>query len=186
MTLWRTAVAAFAAAVLATMSLAGCGEGNPDTNGPFGNGGSQIARLCGPLKLGGVFTAGSIASFTNAGPAAIIDKVSLTNLHGLRILARYAVPITGNEGYGNITGYPPEDLSPGVHWSQRQPAVGAHIPPSHRHAFVDLVLVVRLVHAPGGTDGVDVYYHTPAGHYLLRLKTGLTLTAKGTGQKCPS
>ncbi len=185
MTLRRTAGAALAAVVLAAMSLAGCGGGNPVSAGPFGNGGDQVSRLCGPLKPGGAFTAGSIASFTNSGPAAVIDKVTLTHLRGLQLLAGYAVPITGNDGYGNLTGYPPEDLSPGVRWSQRQRADGAHIPPSHGNAYVDLVLVVKLVHAPGSTDGVSVYYHTRTGRYFLHLSNGLTLIAKGTDQKCP-
>ncbi len=184
MTFRCTAGAAFAVVVLAAMPLAGCGGGNPVTTGPFGNGGNQVIRLCGPLKLGGVFTAGSIAVFRNAGPSAVIDKVSLNRLRGLELLADYVVPITGSEGYGNLIGYPPEDLSPGVHWSQRQQADGAHIAPSHGHDYLDLVFVVKLMHAPGSADGVDVYYHTRAGHYHLHLRNGMTLIAKGTDQKC--
>lgn len=115
------------------MSLAGCGRANAVTTGPLGNGGDQILRLCGPLKLGGVFTAGSIASFSNSGPAAVIDRISLTHLRGLQLLASYVVPITGDEGYGNLTGSPPEDLSPGVHWSERQRADGCeHIGPGQK------------------------------------------------------
>lgn len=186
MTLRRTAGAAFAAVTLAAMPLAGCGGGNPASTGPFGNGGDQATRLCGPLEPGRVFTAGSIAAFRNSGPAAVVDKVSLTHLRGLQLLAGYAVPITGNDGYGNLTGYPPRDLSPGILWPQRQRADGAHIPPSHGHAYIDLVLVVKLVRAPGSADGVDVYYHTQSGHYHLHIRNGLTLTAKGTAQKCPS
>lgn len=184
MTLRRTAGAAFAAVMLTAMPLAGCGGGNPVKAGPFGNGGDQASRLCGPLKLGGVFTAGSIAAFSNSGPDAVIDKVRLTHVHGLQLLADYAVPITGNDGYGNLTGYPPEDLSPGVHWSERQWADGAHVPRSHGSAYVDLVMVVKLVHALGRTDGVSVYYHNRTGHYFLHLRNGLTLIAKGSDKKC--
>jgi hypothetical protein len=137
MTIRRTGWAAFAAVVLAAVPLAGCGGGHPVSTGPFGNGGDTATTLCGPLSRGGVFTAGSIAAFRNSGPTAVIDRVSLSHLRGLQLLADYAVPIAGNEGYGNLTGYPPRDLSPGVLWSQRQRADGARIPPSHRHAYID-------------------------------------------------
>lgn len=186
MTFRRTAGAAFAAVALAAGPLAGCDGGSPATSAPFGNGGDQATRLCGPLRLGRVFTAGSIAAFRNSGRMAVIDKVALTHIHGLQLLADYAVPITGNDGYGNLTGFPPRDLSPGVLWSQRQRADGAHIPPSHGHAYIDLVLVVRLVRALGSADGVDVYYHTQSRYYHLHIRNGLALTAIGTGQKCPS
>jgi hypothetical protein len=186
MTLGRTAGAAFAVVALAALPLVGCGGSNPVSTGPFGNGGDQASRLCGHLKLGGVFTAGSIAAFSNSGPNAVIDKVRLTHVHGLELLAGYAVPITGNDGYGNLTGYPPEDLSPGVRWAQRQRADGAHIPHSHGSAYVDLVLVFKLVQTSGSIDGVSVYYHNRAGHYYLNLRNGLTLFAKGADKKCSS
>ena len=100
------------------------------------------------------------------------------------MLAGYAVPITGHEGYGNLTGYPPQDLSPGVLWSQRQRADGARIPQSPGHAYVDLILVVKLVRATGSADGVDVYYNTRVGHYQLHMSNGLTLITIGSNQQC--
>jgi hypothetical protein len=177
---------ALAGAVLAVL-LAGCGGGNLVNTGPFGNGGPPTG-LCSPAENPDrVYTAGGIAAFTNAGPAAVIDKVSLGHPHRLRLLAAYAVLITGHEAYGNWNGFPsPRQVSAGVRWSQRQHADGARIPPTPRgHDVVDLVLVVKLVGKTGTADGVDVYYHTSGGHYHLHINNTLGLTTARTIRKCP-
>jgi len=186
-TVRRTAGATFAGAVLVAMPLAGCGGGNPVNTGPFGNGGTSAIALCVPTeKPDSVFTAGSVAAFRNGGPAAVIDKVSLTHLRGLRLLAAWAVAITGHEGYGNWDGPPsPRDLSPGVQWSQRQRADGARIPPTHGLDAVDLVFVVKLLGQTGYFTGVDVHYHTSGGQYYLHISNALTLTTARTIPTCP-
>lgn len=62
-------------------------------------------------------TVGGIFAFRNAGPAAVIDKVSLTDIRGLRLLAAYTVPTIGPDGYGNyLESAPPpaHDLPLGI------------------------------------------------------------------------
>jgi hypothetical protein len=179
---------ALAGAVLATISLAGCGGGNPVNTGPFGGSNYLSESTCSvPLPPHSVFTDSDLA-FNNAGPAAVIDKVSFTHIHGLRLLAAYTVPNTGRGGgYGDRIGYPPpqRDLPPGVLWSRRQRADGARIPPTPpKPAAVDLVLVIQIAGATGTFSGIDLYYHTPDGHYHMQVARSLTLRTRGS-QRCP-
>lgn len=123
----RTALAAGSSA--ATL-LAGCGGGrpvNPVNTGPFGGKNYGGVSTCtDPLPPHSDFATSDLA-FTNSGPAAVIDQIRLTHARGLRLLAAYTVPVTGQGGgYGDRTGYPPpqRDLPRGVLWSRRQRADG--------------------------------------------------------------
>jgi hypothetical protein len=176
MTLRRMA-GAMAATLLAAMSLAGCGGGDPVNTGPFGNGGGVTEGWCSPAPLK-TYTAGGIAVIGNSGPAAVIDAVRLDHLRGLRLLATYVVPQTGRDEFGDWNGIPsPRELPLGVQWSKRQRAQGARIPPEHGLDVTDLVLVVRLVGKVGSASGIDVYYHTADGHYHLHLNHSLELVS---------
>jgi len=74
MTMRLGAGGVLAGAVLAAMLLGGCGGGSPVDAGPFGNGGPPTG-LCSPAENPDrVYTAGGIAVFTNAGPAAVISQ----------------------------------------------------------------------------------------------------------------
>jgi hypothetical protein len=179
---------ALAGVVLAAISLAGCGGGNPVNTGPFGGSDYIGESTCSvPLPPHSVFTDSDLA-FTNAGPTAVIDKVSFTHIHGLQLLAAYTVPNTGQGGgYGDRTGYPPpqRDLPPGVLWSRRQRADGATIPPTPpRPAEVNLVLVIQVTGASGTFSGIDLYYHTSDGQYHMHVDRALTLRTQ-SGQSCP-
>jgi hypothetical protein len=173
-----------AAAALAAMSLAGCGGGNPGA-GPFEYDDSPNG-FCGPLysQDRGVFTAGGQWVFGAAGPA-VIDKVSLSHPHGLRVLAAWAVLDTG-ELYGNWDGMPPSprDLPPGVQWAHRQRADGARITPTRDDNHWSMVVVIKLVAGIGTTDGLDVYYHTSGGSYHLHMIDTLELTDPAHGKAC--
>jgi hypothetical protein len=135
-----------------------------------------------------VFTTESLA-FRNAGPAAVIDKLSFTHIHGLRLLAAYTVPVTGHRGgYGDRAGPPPpqRDLPPGVLWSRRQRADGARIPSTPpKPAEVDLVLEIQLTSAAGTFSGIDLYYHTSDGQYHLHVNRSVTLRTNNR-QHCHS
>jgi hypothetical protein len=170
------------------MLVAGCGGGNPVNTGPFGgqNYGAESTCLK-PLPPHSVYTTSDLA-FTNSGPAAVIDQVSLTHVHGIRLLAAYTVPITGQGGgYGDRTGYPPpqRDLPRGVLWSRRQRADGAHIPHTPpRPAEVALVLVVQLTGPSGAYRGIDIYYHIAGGRYQMDVVRSLYMRTPGS-PPCP-
>jgi len=85
-----TVRAALAGVVLAAISLAACGGGNPVNTGPFGGRNYIGEATCSVPLRHGVFTDSDLA-FSNAGPAAVIDKVGFTHIRGLRLLAAYAV-----------------------------------------------------------------------------------------------
>jgi hypothetical protein len=181
---------ALATAVLAMFSLAGCGGGDPVNTGPFGGSNYISESTCSlPLPPHGLFTSGDMLAFRNSGSAtAVIDKVRFTHIRGLRVLAAYTVPNTEQAGgYGDRAGSPPpqRELPPGVLWSQRQRASGAHIPPTRpKSAEVDLVLVFQLTSSSGTVSGVDLYYHTPDGRYHMHVDRALTLRTE-SGQSCP-
>ena len=94
-----------AAALLAAAFLAGCSSGPAMNTGPFGNGGSP-GEECIEVPAGKVLSYG-FEAFSNSGPAATIERAGLADPHGLRVLAAYAVPITGTDLYGVWFGYPP-------------------------------------------------------------------------------
>jgi hypothetical protein len=182
--------AALAGAVLVAIALVGCGGANPVNvnTGPFGGKNYIGESTCSvPLPPHGVFTSGDLA-FRNSGPAAEIDKVSFTHVHGLRLRVAYTVPVTGQGGgYGDRAGPPPpeRDLSPGVLWSRRQRANGAHIPPTPpKPAEVTLVLVIQLTGATGTFSGIDLYYHTSGGQYHMHVDRSVTLRTQSR-QPCP-
>jgi hypothetical protein len=177
-----------AAGALAATLLAGCGGANPVNTGPFGGKNYDGMSTCtDALPPHSVFTASDLA-FTNSGRAAVIDQVSVTHIRGLRLLAAYTVPVTGQGGgYGDRMGYPPpqRDLPRGVLWSRRQRADGAHIPHTPpKPAEVALVLVVQLTGRSGVYTGIDIRYHTADGHYEMDVVRSLYMRTRSS-QSCP-
>ncbi len=121
-------------------------------------------------------------AFTNTGGTATIERVALTDPHGLRILAAYAVPVTGSSLYGVLRGYPPaRQLPPGVHWARRQRAEGAVIPHS-RGTQYNLVLVLKPAGRKGTARSVDVFYRAAGQEYHLQTTTRIEVLA---GAACP-
>jgi hypothetical protein len=116
----------------------------------------------------------------------MIDKVSFTHIQGLRLVAAYTVlNLEQGGGFGDAPGFPPpSDLARGILWSQRQRADGAHIPPTPKPDEVDLVLVMQLTSANGTFSGLNLYYHTPNGHYHMQVDRSLTLRTQNS-QSCP-
>lgn len=99
-----------------------------------------------------------------------IDKVSLADSSGLRLLAAYVVPITGTDLYGLLQGYPPgKSLPRGIQWQERQRADGATIRPTPRHQDNNLIAILKTTKNPGWARGINIYYHSSDGkRYLLR------------------
>jgi hypothetical protein len=164
--------------------LAGCTSGASSAavnTGPFGNGGTY-GEECIPVPRGGVVSYG-FDEFSNSGDAtATVNKVALANSRGIRMLAAYVVPITGNELYGVLFGYPPAAHIPqGVQWPQRQRADGATIPRSRGHDVINLVLVLQPTAKAGWSRGIDVYYRESGQQYHLLTATRIRLM---TSSRC--
>lgn len=166
----RTSQELAAAATAAGLCLAGCSSDVIFNAGPLGGVGSTGINCAPVLGRGGVLSYGSIA-FSNASTSPVhIDKVSLAEPRGLRMLAAYVVPITGTLLYGLLQGYPPEKrLPPGIQWSERQPADGATIKHSRSQDSYNLIAVLKPTRNPGWARGINIYYHSSDGQrYLLR------------------
>jgi hypothetical protein len=172
--------------VLTASFLAGCAGavGNENNKGPFGNGGDP-GELCTVATPGGVASYGT-EEFSNSGPAtAVIQKVSLSDPHNLRMLAAYVVPITGNDLYGIWRGFPSAiaEHQPGVQWSERQWADGARVSHSRGHVVTNLVIVLKPVGKTGTAKGIEVHYRESSQQYVLRTSEGIEIV---TSLRCPS
>jgi hypothetical protein len=94
------------------------------------------------------------------------------------------VPITGDDLYGVLDGYPPaEHLDPGVHWAERQRANGARIPRSPGNDVTNLVLVLKPTASLGSAQGVDIFYGESGQQYHMRTATRVVISV---GAQCPA
>ena len=169
------AVALPMAGLLAALLLTGCGGGLP-TDGPFGNGGTPGLE-CVPVPRGSVVSDGFEALENHATATAHITKVALADPHhGLKVLAAYVVPVTGNTLYGVAPGFPRRPLMPaGWQWAQRQVAVGAQV---RGKTTANLLLVLQPAASGGWARGIDVYYQVSGQQYLLRTATRLRILVR--------
>lgn len=152
------------------MCLAGCSSGVIFNSGPLGGQGSTGIN-CAPVDgRGGVLSYGFIEFANSSASPVVITKVSLADPRGLRMLAAYVVPITGDTLYGLLQGYPPaKHLPSGVQWPERQRADGAIIEHSRGQDVTNLVAVLKPTRNPGWARGINIYYHSSGGQrYLLR------------------
>jgi hypothetical protein len=150
--------------------------------GPFGNGGTPGAE-CVPVSSGGVITYG-FEEFHNSGGPAQIESVSLVSPHDLRVLAAWAVPITGHTLYGVWGGYPaPGDLSPGVQWADRQHADGAVIRHSDGSDVTNLVLVLKPDGRKGTASALEVLYESGGKQYEMTMPTSIEVIV---AKSCPA
>ena len=128
------------------------------------------------MGRGGVLSYG-LDAFTNTRGTAAIERVALTDPHGLRLLGAYVVPVTGNTLYGVLSGYPPaRDLRAGVQWARRQRANGAVIRHSHGTQY-NLVLVLKPAGTKGTARSVDVFYRSAGQEYHLQTTTSIKVLA---------
>jgi hypothetical protein len=127
--------------------------------------------LCNPVHNSSQSLTNGFTALSNSSRSpVVIDRIALDKPDHLRILAALIVPITGDNLVGDYAGFPPtgKELSAGVQWAQRVPAVGAHIAPDRPHQVVNLVLELKPAGLVGTAHGVDVYY-SQAGtqHHML-------------------
>lgn len=131
------------------------------------------------MQSGGVVSFG-FEAFHNPGSAATITSVSLAGPHNLQILQSWIVPVTGNNLYGVLDGYPPyKHLPSGVNWAQRQRADGATIPHLPGKAVANLILVLKPLATAASAAGVNLYYKEASANYHLQTHFAIRiLTAK--------
>jgi hypothetical protein len=167
--------------LLAVALLAGCSSG-PATDGPLLDQGTPGGE-CAPAPRGGVLSCG-FEVMANTGDASVtVSKVSLVDPRGLRIVAAYFVPISGNDLYGVRSGFPPAaHLDPGVLWSQRQRASGARIPHTAAGHYVNLLVVIKPADSGGTAKSIDVDYTASGQQYRLTTPTALQVVVS---RQCP-
>jgi hypothetical protein len=168
-------------ALLAIVLLASCASaGHPDY-GPLATGlnGGGIGTECVPVRPGGVVSYG-LEVLINHGTAVTVTKVGLAHSRGLQVVQAWIVPVTGHTLYGVLDGYPPAAHIPGgVHWDQRQRAVGAIIPHTDGHRVANLLLVLKPRKKVASAAGVSVAYRESDKSYHLKTHIGIVLmTAK--------
>jgi hypothetical protein len=178
------------AAGLALM-LAGCGSGL-NADGPFGNSNAPYSGgQCLSVPRGAVATIAA-TDFPNHGGPARIEQVTLVGARDLRLVAAWAVPITGTDLLGVFPGYPPLGLNrafpgkpaPGVQWGRRQRADGAVIRHTPGQDVINLVLVVKASAVTGVATDVYVDYESGGTHYRLDLRFFIRLFNGVPDGKC--
>lgn len=137
--------------------------------GPLGNGGTA-GGICAPLAPGQVLSWG-VTYLGNTGSSdAVIEKVALVKARNARLVASYVVPITGNNEYGSMLGYPPPShLPPGVDWHAHQRVPGASVAPAHGREHADLVTVIQSTGGPlAEVQAIDVFYRESGINYHMQ------------------
>jgi hypothetical protein len=166
---WSRQAAAITTVAIA-VCLAGCSSGVIFNSGPLGGQGSTGINCAPTNGQDGVVSYGTI-EFANASASPVfITKVSLVDPRGLRMLAVYVVPVTGDTLSGFVQGYPSSKKMPsGEQWSGRQRADGAIINHSRGQDVTNLIAVLKPTRNPGWARGINIYYHSSGGQrYLLR------------------
>jgi hypothetical protein len=162
-------------AALAVTGLAACSSGNAINTGPFGNGDSD-ASICGWVHgHGGVATFGGDELHNRGKSTAVVERVTLTNAKNLVIVRAWVVPVNGPDLMGGGGGWPGRQRMPGVFWSRRARAAGAHVPPAHGQHTADLVLLLKPTARKGTSTDIDVYYREAGQEYHLRYNTALVM-----------
>jgi hypothetical protein len=165
---WSGRASAIAAMAAIAVCLAGCSSGVIFNSGPLGGQGSTGIN-CAPV--GGrdrVLGYGYIEFANTSASPVVIDKVSLADPRGLRMLAAWVVPITGETIYGLQPGSPPQHLVAGIQWSERQRADGVTIKHSRGHDVTNLIAVLKPTRKLGWARGINIFYRSGSQRYLLR------------------
>lgn len=180
---WRAGLGLLVAGSLTSCLLVAC-SGHLGA-GPFGPGGSPGTE-CAGIPHDDVLSYG-FEEFRNRGPrAATISKITLNAPHSLRLVDAWVIPITGDDLYGVLSGYPPvKRMQPGVQWARRQRASGATIAPTRPSSqVVNILAVLKPVHKDGWAQGLDVYYHVGGTKYVFRTATKIVVWTIGTKHDC--
>jgi hypothetical protein len=162
-------------AMFAGLLSASCGAAPAVNTGPLGDGG-QPGVLCNPVHSRTQSLTNGFTALSNSSKSpVVINHISLDSPHRLRLLAAYVVPIAGHNLVGDWAGFPPSarELSAGVEWAQRRPAVGAHIAPDRPNQVVNLVVALKPEGLLGTAKGIDIYYSGGITQYHMLTATQL-------------
>lgn len=164
-------LAVVALATALACCLGGCGGGLA-TDGPLGGGafGSiSGGNDCAPAHVGQPETFGD-ERFTNHGHATVVlDRVILLHPRHERLIGSYAVPgiyLTGQVPWPPSWGVPPT-------WKDRQPVHGFRLAPGR--SFNMALGVTATTTGMASSQGMVIYYHDPAGSYVLRNGFGMLI-----------
>jgi hypothetical protein len=150
--------------------------------GPLGNGGTP-GGICAPVASGQPLSWGITYLGNTGGSDAVIEKVALVNPRNARLVASYVVPITGNNEYGSMPGYPPpQHLPPGVHWGAHQSVPGARVTPAQGRDHADLVTVILPTGPLAEVQAIDVVYQEFCTNYHMQTHYRFVLLV---GKACP-
>jgi hypothetical protein len=178
-------IAAVTAAVLvaAVISFFVVSAADPSMNtGPLGNGGTP-GGICAPLAPGQPLSWGMTYLGNTGSSGAVIEKVDLVKPRNARLVASYVVPITGNNEYGSMAGYPPpRQLPPGVEWGAHQRVPGASVAPAHGLDHADLLTVILPTEALAEVQAIDVFYRESGTNYQMQTHYRFVLLV---GKACP-
>jgi hypothetical protein len=155
--------------------------------GPFGPRGTPGAE-CAPVPRGGVLSFGFEGFRNQGGQVATISKITLNAPHRLRLIDAWVIPVTGDDLYGVLSGYPPvKRMQPGVQWAERQRASGATVEPGNGppdHVSTNILAVLKPVHQTGWAQGLNVYYHVGDTQYVFHTATKIMVWTRGTKHHC--
>jgi hypothetical protein len=156
-----------AVALAAVLASAGCGgSSGPATDGPLHGGAFGYAgggSDCSPARAGQPVSFGD-EQFTNRGhDTLVLDRVGLRQPIHVRLVGSLVVP--GIDGIGVIRGFPPRFRPVPPTWKNRQQVHGFRLAPGK--SFQMVLGVVAPGARPARSPGMVIYYHDPAGRYVV-------------------
>lgn len=174
--------AALATAALAVVLIStGCGSNGPSAHGPLSDGGVfgyAGGSDCSPGRVGEPITFGD-ENFTNHGHTTLVlDRVGLRHPLHVRLIGSFAVPGTSGAGVG--LGFPPRYSGLPRAWKHRQRVRGFRLPPGK--SFNMVLGVAATGGRPARSPGMVIYYHDPAGRYVVVDHFEMVIAVNG--RKC--
>lgn len=167
--------------VVLASALGGCGgSSGPATDGPLRGGpfgaSSPGGSACAPARVGEPETFGD-ERFTNRGHATVVlDRVGLRHPRHMRLIGAYAVPGAG-QLVGVARGFPPRYSGLPPAWKQRQRVHSFRLAPGKSF---NMVLGVAATGAPPvRSPGMVIYYHDPAGSYVIDDRFAMVIAVDG-------
>lgn len=148
--------------VVALVFLAVSCSGGPTVGGPLDQG-YEPGELCTPVGPDHTVTVG-IDVLVNSGPEdVVIEGVTLdTSDPNISMIDAVLVPIRGGDLVGIHPGFPPdpENLPPGIDWSEAVQATGGHIGPTSANEISNLVVGLALASGfeSASATGIEVIY----------------------------
>jgi hypothetical protein len=170
---------ALAAALASTGCSSSGGPAGTDgrlRGGPFGAS-SPGGAACGGARTGQPVAFGD-ERFTNHGHATLVlDRVSLRHPRNVRLVGSFAVPGTRMIG---VALWPPMYRGIPPAWKHRQQVHGFRLAPGK--TFNMVLGVVATGGPPARSPGMAIYYHDPAGSYVVVDRFAMVIALNG--RKC--